>query len=76
MQRDIYQSAIINELLTVYDKLSEDLKAELPLKRIWTLNIPEDEVLEGDWLKMYVNQEKAIQTVMEQAKLLADNLII
>jgi restriction system protein len=36
------QSAIINELLTVYDKLSEDLKAELPLKRIWTLNIPED----------------------------------
>lgn len=43
------QSAIINELLSVYDKLSEDLKAELPLKRIWTLNIPEDEVLEeGD----------------------------
>jgi restriction system protein len=43
------QSAIINELLSVYDKLSEDLRAELPLKRIWTLNIPEDEVLEeGD----------------------------
>jgi restriction system protein len=40
------QSAIINELLTVYDKLNEDLKAELPLKRIWTLNISEDEVIE------------------------------
>ena len=40
------QNAIINELLTVYDKLNEDLKAELPLKRIWTLNLPEDEVLE------------------------------
>lgn len=43
------QSSIINELLSVYDKLNEDLKAELPLKRIWTLNIPDDEVLEeGD----------------------------
>jgi restriction system protein len=40
------QSAIINELLLVYDKLSEDIKAELPLKRIWTLNIPEDQILE------------------------------
>jgi restriction system protein len=43
------QNSIINELITVYDKLNEDLKAELPLKRIWTLNIPEDEVFEeGD----------------------------
>jgi restriction system protein len=41
------QSTIINELLNVYDKLNEDLQAELPLKRIWTLNLPEDEVLEG-----------------------------
>jgi len=40
------QSTIINELLVVYDKLSEDLKAELPLKRIWTLNVPEDEAIE------------------------------
>jgi restriction system protein len=40
------QSAIINELLTVYDKLSEDLKAELPLKRIWTLTIPDDEAID------------------------------
>lgn len=43
------QNAIIYELLNVYDKLSEDLKAELPLKRIWALNISEDEILEeGD----------------------------
>lgn len=42
------QSTIINELLTVYDKLNEDIKAELPLKRIWTLNVIEDEALEED----------------------------
>jgi len=42
------QSTIINELLGVYEKLSEDLKAELPLKRIWSLNISGDEVLEED----------------------------
>jgi len=40
------QSTIINELLSVYDKLHEDLKAELPLKKIWTLNIKEDEIIE------------------------------
>lgn len=40
------QSAIIKELLAVYDRLDEDMKAELPLKRIWTLNIPGDEILE------------------------------
>ena len=39
------QSTIIKELLTVYDMLDEDLKAELPLKRIWTLNISEDEAV-------------------------------
>lgn len=40
------QSAFIKELLSVYDKLSEDLKAELPLKRIWSLNLSEDEMIE------------------------------
>lgn len=40
------QSSFIKELLSVYDKLSEDLKAELPLKRIWSLNLSEDELME------------------------------
>jgi restriction system protein len=31
------QSNIINELLSNYDRLDEDLRAELPFKRIWTL---------------------------------------
>jgi restriction system protein len=31
------QNTIIKELLENYDKLDDDLKAELPLKRIWTL---------------------------------------
>ena len=43
------QGTIINELIGVYEKLSEDLKADLPLKRIWALNISENEGLEeGD----------------------------
>ena len=41
--RMLDQSSIIEELLDNYDKLDEDLKAEFPLKRIWTLALPEDE---------------------------------
>jgi restriction system protein len=38
------QDALIGELLTQYDRLDEDLRAELPLKRIWTLAVQgEDE---------------------------------
>ncbi len=33
---------IINTLLTVYDKLPEEIRAELPLRRTWIL-VPEDE---------------------------------
>jgi restriction system protein len=28
---------LIDELLAVYDKLDADIKAQLPLKRVWTL---------------------------------------
>jgi len=31
------QKVLINELLAHYDKLDEDVRAELPLKRIWTI---------------------------------------
>ena len=31
------QDDIIDELLKHYDKLSDQLRAEVPLKRIWTL---------------------------------------
>ncbi|TCL75300.1 restriction system protein [Hydrogenispora ethanolica] len=37
------QQSIIDELLRYYDKLDEDIKAEIPLKRIWTLAISEEE---------------------------------
>lgn len=33
---------LIEQLLTNYDKLDDDIKAELPLKRIWTIATPED----------------------------------
>lgn len=33
---------LIEQLLNNYDKLDEDIKAELPLKRIWTIATPED----------------------------------
>jgi restriction system protein len=33
---------IVNALLSVYDKLPEEIRAELPLRRTWTL-VPEDE---------------------------------
>jgi len=37
------QDALIDELLEHYDKLDEDLRAELPLKRIWTVAVQEEE---------------------------------
>lgn len=37
------QDSLIEELLKVYDKIDEDIKAELPLKQVWTLNISEEE---------------------------------
>ncbi len=37
------QDAIIDELLANYDKLDEDLRAELPLKRIWSVAAQEEE---------------------------------
>lgn len=37
------QKEIINELIENYDKLDDDIKAEIPLKRIWTLSIPDNE---------------------------------
>lgn len=36
------QTEILDALFEVYDRLDEELKAELPLKRIWTVAIPED----------------------------------
>jgi restriction system protein len=35
--------ALIEALLAQYDKLPEDMRAELPLKRIWALATPDDE---------------------------------
>ncbi len=32
------QDAIIDELLEVYEKLDDDIRAELPLKRVWALS--------------------------------------
>ena len=37
------QKEIIDELLRNYDALDEEIKAEIPLKRIWTLATTEDE---------------------------------
>ena len=37
------QKALIDEILQHYDKLDEDLRAELPLKRVWTVASEEDE---------------------------------
>jgi restriction system protein len=37
------QKAFIDELLTHYDRLDPDLRAELPLKRIWTVAVEESE---------------------------------
>jgi restriction system protein len=35
---------LLEELFANYDKLSDELKAELPLKRIWTVTVPDDEL--------------------------------
>ena len=37
------QKDLIEQLLKHYDKLDEDLKAELPLKRIWAITTPDSE---------------------------------
>ena len=37
------QKELLEQLFAHYDHLDEDLKAELPLKRIWTVAIQEDE---------------------------------
>lgn len=37
------QKELLEALFSVYDKLEEDLKAELPLKRIWTVASQDDE---------------------------------
>ena len=37
------QKEIIQEFIKNYDKLDEDIKAEIPLKRVWTLSITEND---------------------------------
>jgi restriction system protein len=37
------QKELLEQLFIHYDKFDEDLKAELPLKRIWTVTVQEDE---------------------------------
>lgn len=37
------QKEIINEFLKNYDQLDEEIKAEIPLKRVWALSISENE---------------------------------
>lgn len=37
------QKDIIRELLLTYDKLDEDIRTELPLKRIWTLSLTDND---------------------------------
>jgi restriction system protein len=37
------QKSLIDEILSHYDKLDEDIRAELPLKRIWTVAADADE---------------------------------
>ncbi len=37
------QNDLIDEFLTYYDKLDEDLRAEIPLKRVWTVALADDE---------------------------------
>jgi len=34
--------ALIDELLGVYDKLDADLRALIPLKRVWTRTAPDE----------------------------------
>ncbi len=37
------QTELLDALYDVYDKLDDDLRAEIPLKRIWTVALPEDD---------------------------------
>jgi restriction system protein len=37
------QEDLIDQLLSAYEKLPEDLRAEIPLKRVWTIAAQEDE---------------------------------
>ena len=37
------QDDLIDQVLTHYDKLDENFRADLPMKRIWVLALPEDE---------------------------------
>ena len=37
------QKTLIEQLLSVYDKLDDEIKAELPFKRIWTMTTQEEE---------------------------------
>jgi len=39
----VTQKELLEELFVNYDHLYDDLKAELPLKRIWTVAIREEE---------------------------------
>lgn len=41
------QDTLIEEILSVYDKLDDDLRTELPLKRIWTVSLPEETAVEA-----------------------------
>ena len=41
------QDDLIQQLLDSYEKLDPDLKAELALKRIWSLAVTEEEAVEG-----------------------------
>lgn len=36
------QKELLEQLFVLYDRLDEDLKAELPLKRIWTVAVQEE----------------------------------
>ncbi len=37
------QKELLEQLFTHYDRLDEDLRAELPLKRIWTVAAQDDD---------------------------------
>lgn len=37
------QTELLDALYEVYDKLDDDLRAEIPLKRIWTVALPEND---------------------------------
>jgi len=39
------QDDLIDQLLAQYASLDEDLRAELPLKRIWTVALQEEEAV-------------------------------